>query len=86
MDKELSNNDELFKKLGPCLNSKIKELKRNNIDYIKKEDIWNYLKRNKWKDSNPYLSEMVNDILYLDNTLLKDYVDGYIKDRDLERE
>ncbi len=79
-------NEDLFIRLGPCFSSKIKELNREGIDYIKKEDIWNYLKRNKWKDSNPYLSEMVNDILYLDNTLLKDYVDGYIKDRDLERE
>ncbi len=80
------DNEDLFIKLGPCFNTKIKQLNREGIDYIKKEDIWNYLKRNKWKDSNPYLSEMVNDILYLDNTLLKDYVDGYIKDRDLERE
>ena len=43
MDKDLFSKDELYKKLGPCLNSKIKELNRVGIDNVSKKDIWNYL-------------------------------------------
>ena len=80
------DNEDLFIKLGPCFNTKIKELNREGIDYIKKEDIWNYLKTNKWKDEYPYLSDMVADILNLDNYVLKGYVDNYIKERDVDKE
>ncbi len=80
------DNEDLFIKLGPCFNTKIKELNREGIDYIKKEDIWNYLKMNKWKDEYPYLSDMVADILNLDNHVLKGYVDNYIKERDVDKE
>ncbi len=77
-------NEDLFIRLGPCFSSKIKELNREGIDYIKKEDIWNYLNKNKWNNDYPYLSDMVADILGLDNKLLKEYVDNYIKERELD--
>ena len=80
------NSIESYKKLIPCLNSKVKELKRYGIDYIKKEDIWNYLIKNVWKDNVPYLSDMVNDILKVDNKTLVDYTKEAIKKRKVERE
>ena len=35
---------ELYERLKPALTTKVTELKRNDLDYIKIEDIWNYLK------------------------------------------
>ena len=52
---EFSNVSELYSRLIPALNTKVLELKRNNISYIKKEDIWNYLKIKKWKNANNLL-------------------------------
>ncbi len=72
---EFSNVSELYSRLIPALNTKVLELKRNNINYIKKEDIWNYLKIKKWKNANNLLlHQMVDDILNVDSCLLEDYV------------
>lgn len=86
MDKDLFSKDELYKKLGPCLNSKIKELNRVGIDNVSKKDIWNYLKKFKWKNDEPFLSDMVNDILNVDNMVLKDYVEGIIKEKETKKD
>lgn len=80
------NTVEVYNKLVPCLNSKIKELNKFGINNITKEDIWNYLIRNVWKDSIPYLSDMVNDILKLDGSTIVKYVENEIKNRKVERE
>ena len=80
------NTIEVYNKLVPCLNSKVKELKKFGIDNITKEDIWNYLIRNVWKDSIPFLSDMVNDILKLDSSTIVKYVENEIKNRKVARE
>ncbi len=78
MDIEFNDVKQLYKRLTPALNAKVTELKRNDLDYIKKEDIWNYLKINKWsKANNLLLYQMVDDILNLDC----DVIDGYVKER-----
>ena len=75
MDIEFNNIKELYERLLPALNTKVIELKRNDLDYIKKEDIWNYLKDKKWsKANNLLLYEMVDDILNLDNFEIDEYV------------
>ena len=77
MDIEFNSIKELYERLQPALNTKIAELKRYDLDYIKKEDIWNYLKVTKWeKATNLKLYEMVDDILNLDN----DKIDNYVKE------
>jgi len=78
MDIRFSSLNELYERLGPALNSKVNELIRNKYNYIKKEDIWNYLKNSKWlHSSNLSLAEMVNDILNC-----SDYeIDKYVKDQ-----
>ena len=49
-------------------------------DYIKKDDIWNYLKITKWsKANNLLLYQMVDDILNLDNIEIDDYVKGELR-------
>ena len=70
----------LYKRITPCLNSKVRELKKNNINYIRKDDIWNYLKKVKWKNGNPSLDIMVDDILNADNNAIDNYVKEKMKE------
>lgn len=80
MDIEFSSVKELYERLIPALKTKEQELKRNSINYVKKEDIWNYLKITKWKGAkNLLLHQMVDDILNVDYVLLKNYVEDNIR-------
>lgn len=80
MDIEFNNIKELYKRLRPALTTKVTELKRNDLDYIKEEDVWNYLKFTKWsKANNLLLYQMVDDILNLDNTEIDEYVKEEIR-------
>ena len=84
MDVEFSNILELYERLKPALFAKVAELKRNDINYIKIEDIWNYLKENKWSSaSNLLLYQMVDDILNIDNMLLDNYIKDSVKEREV---
>lgn len=66
MDIEFKNLEELKKRVGPALATKEKELKLKKYS-IKKEEIWNYLVKNKWSTSkNLTLYDIVNDILKFD--------------------
>ena len=56
--------NELYERVLPALSSRKEEIKRMKVTYVKEEDIWNYLKETKWKNSgNLTLIDMVNDIL-----------------------
>ena len=67
----INNKIELYKRLTPALTCKERELTRANINYIKKEDIWNYLLKTKWDNNKGLdLAMMVDDILNLDNDQL----------------
>ena len=80
MDIEFNSVKELYERLKPALTTKETELKRNDLDYIKMEDIWNYLKDSKWsKANNLLLYQMVDDILNLDNNEIDEYVKGEIR-------
>ena len=50
MDFGLNNSLDLYKRLLPAINSKINELSKYEIFYVKREDIWNYLKQEKLKE------------------------------------
>ncbi len=72
--------EELYQKIKPALYSKVLEIKRIKIDYIKEEDIWNYLAEHDWKERrNLTMADMVNDILTLDNDIIKSYVLDFLK-------
>ena len=74
-DLNFRNLDELYNRIKPALYSKVEEIKRNNISYIKEEDIWNYLSINKWKNSESLtLNDMVTDIMDLKIDDVKMYV------------
>lgn len=75
MEIEFNSVLELYERLKPALKAKANELKRIKYDYIKEEDIWNYLKEYKWrktKDLNLY--EMADDVLNLDVIKLDSFV------------
>ena len=74
-DIEFKSVIDLYKRVKPALNSKIKELKREKYDYIKEEDIWNYLIKNKWIEANGLvLCDVVNDILNSENEKIDEFV------------
>lgn len=75
MEFEFNSQEELYKRLKPALSTKVEEIKRNGLGYIKEEDIWNYLKEIKWKSSNDLnLYQMVSDVLSMDEVLIDDYL------------
>ena len=70
-----SSIEELYKRVQPALNSKVKDLTRVGVNYVQKADVWNYLKNNIWcKKSNLTLGEIVNDIMTTPNAELEMYV------------
>ena len=70
--------EELYNRLIPAMETKVNELKSRGIKYININDIWEYLKKYKWKNSrNLTLSDCVDDIL---NTNDEDYK-KYIKEK-----
>ena len=80
MDIEFNDVKELYERVKPALKTKVTELKRNDMDYIKEEDVWNYLKETKWKKAQDLLLyQMVDDILNLDNSLIDEYVKEIIR-------
>jgi len=67
---------ELYEALIPALNVKLRMFKNNEYKYLKKEDIWNYLKDTIWINSvNLTISQMVSDIINVDGT----NIDSYLK-------
>ena len=81
MDIEFNSIEDLYKRVEPALNSKVKEFKRQGISFIKKEDIWNYLIDSKWKNSKGLeLFNIVDDILNTNNEDISKYVTSKLKD------
>ena len=73
---EYKSQKELFDSLKPAFNVKLRLINKD-YDYITKNDIWNYLKINKWcKDVGLTISEMVDDIIMVDI----DKVDLFLKE------
>lgn len=61
---KFSSVDELYVRLLPALNTKVCEIKRLKIDYIKELNVWDYCINVIWKNKKDIrLYEMVNDIL-----------------------
>lgn len=74
MDVTFQSLAELYERLLPALKTKKSEMHRSGFPYIKEEDIWNYLKIIKWKNSkNLTLFDMVDDVLNTDNLIIDDY-------------
>lgn len=73
--------EELYNRLVPAMNTKVDELKLVGVTYITVDDIWNYLKINKWSKSRDLtLSECVDDILNTNDLEYKKYMKDKMKD------
>lgn len=82
-----SSIEELYKRVTPALNSKVKDLTRVGVTYVQKADVWNYLKNNIWcKKSNLSLGEVVNDIMTVSNGELETYVQSLMSKNKRNRE
>ena len=73
--REYKSQRELYLNLLPALNVKIKMLRKSDYKYITREDIWNYLRDNKWKYGvDLTLADMVQDIIHTDNLEIYNFV------------
>jgi len=82
---EFNSVEELYKRVRPALTSKVREFRRNKKEFVKEEDIWNYLIESKWKNGKGLeLYHLVDDILNTNNKEIEDYVIN--KMRDVKRE
>ncbi|MBR3363141.1 MAG: hypothetical protein IKG40_04365 [Bacilli bacterium] len=85
MDLNFSSLEELYNRLKPALRTKKRELNENGYGYLKIEDIWNYLKENRWTNSsNLSLNDMVSDILNADNDFIDDYFKKKLNEKNRE--
>jgi len=83
---EYKSEKELYHSLKGAFNVKLRMIK-DEYDYIKMVDIWNYLKINKWcKDKNLSLSEMVNDIIDVDISKVDSFLKKYLKEEERKLE
>lgn len=83
MELEFSSLEELYVRIKPALRAKKSSMNRNGLDYIKEEDIWNYLKEIKWKKTKGLsLSEMVSDILNADDIVIDNYLKEKLNQKD----
>ena len=72
---KFSSLEDLYNRLKPALRSKVKELRQLDKIYIKENDIFEYLSDTRWESSNNLtLDQMVDDILYVDNDKIDEYV------------
>jgi len=70
-----SSEEELYHRLFPALRTKRREFRRMSIKIVKEEDIWEYLKNKKWKESvGLSLAIMVDDILNLNGTDILEFM------------
>ncbi len=77
MNYEFNSLEELYNRLKPALEAKRIQMKRNGFNYIRIEDIWNYLKEIKWKKARDLsLYEMVDDVLNIDDIVIDSYIRG----------
>lgn len=84
MDEIVFNSqEELFERIRPALRSKRVLLKQSGFKNVKEQDIWDYLRLNKWTSSHGLeLCEMVDDILHTENELIVQYCHSkYMSDK-----
>ncbi len=72
---EFRTKEELYNRVVPALSTKVSELRRMGFKYIKERDVWDYLVENEWRTKkNLELHNLINDILFIDNKKINEYV------------
>jgi hypothetical protein len=78
MDFEFSSREELFQRVKPALNTKVRELHRFGYTYINQNDVFNYLGEKVWSKSfDLTLADIVSDILNTEAIMF----DNYLKEK-----
>ena len=79
-DIEFDSLQDLYNRITPALNTKRHELMSRGFNYVKNKDIWNYLTNHYWTNSKYLsLSEMVDDILNMNNEAFIEYLNNNIR-------
>lgn len=80
---EFKSQKELYLRLRPAFNVKLRLFKNEKYYYITKEDIWNYLKISKWKNSYGLsLADMAHDIIHVNGLDIEKYLKDKLKDEE----
>ena len=75
MDYAFNTKEELYARVRPALNTKLQELRRLKYQGTTEEDIWNYLSKTTWSKAHGLmLSDVVSDIIHVDNNKLNEFV------------
>ena len=75
MDFEFHSLEELWNRVHPALRVKVKDFKSLVLKHFSDIDIWDYLIEYKWKNGvNLMLSDIVDDIMKLDSSEFKMYL------------
>ena len=83
MDFEFHSLEELWNRVHPALRVKVKDFKRLGLNNFSDRDIWDYLIESKWKNGvNLMLSDIVDDIMKLDSSEFKKYMDEIKQETD----
>lgn len=70
MNIQFNSVKELYNKVLPALKTKKRQMQKKGIS-VKEIDIFNYLIKTKWRDSNNLsLNEIVNDILNYNGNII----------------
>lgn len=82
------SQEELYLRIKPALKSKKKILVKSGFKYLNENDIWDYMRYNKWNTSYGLeLCDMVDDILNTDNKLIVTYYHNkYMPKKDIVEE
>ena len=74
-DINFNSINELYARVKPALNSKVKELKMLGKTYATDKDVFEYLTKNIWvHDTKLTLDKIVDDILHYDNDKIDEYI------------
>lgn len=83
----IKNLNELYNRIRPALYSKVQELYKLGYKIVNEKDIWDYLLNKEWKKRNDIdLTDIVNDILYLNNYEIYEHVLNKIKGNKMHKE
>jgi hypothetical protein len=83
---EFRTKEELYNRVVPALSTKVSELRRAGIKFVKEKDIWDYLVEHEWRTKkNLELHTLINDILFINNEKISDYVTNRINMERVEK-
>lgn len=73
-DLAINSQEELYARIKPALRCKVRIMNKDGFKIISEQDIWDFLRTNKWSLSiGLELCDMVDDILHTNNEFIAQY-------------